>query len=112
MEAYTGFAQVYDTFMDNVPYEEWADYYKEILREHGIMDGIVLDLGCGTGSMTELLAEQGYDMIGVDNSEGDAGSGDGKARPRPDRTSYIFFRICVSSSFTARSGRLSVPAIP
>lgn len=69
MEAYTGFAQVYDTFMDNVPYEEWADYYKEILREHGIMDGIVLDLGCGTGSMTELLAEQGYDMIGVDNSE-------------------------------------------
>ena len=69
MEAYTGFAQVYDTFMDNVPYEEWADYYKEILREHWIMDGIVLDLGCGTGSMTELLAEQGYDMIGVDNSE-------------------------------------------
>ena len=69
MEAYTGFAQVYDTFMDNVPYEEWTDYYKEILREHGIMDGIVLDLGCGTGSMTELLAEQGYDMIGVDNSE-------------------------------------------
>ena len=58
MEAYTGFAQVYDTFMDNVPYEEWTDYYKEILREHGIMDGIVLDLGCGTGSMTELLAEQ------------------------------------------------------
>lgn len=69
MEAYTGFAQVYDTFMDNVPYEEWTDYYTEILREHGIMDGIVLDLGCGTGSMTELLAEQGYDMIGVDNSE-------------------------------------------
>ena len=69
MEAYTGFAQVYDTFMDNVPYEEWTDYYKEILREHGVMDGIVLDLGCGTGSMTELLAEQGYDMIGVDNSE-------------------------------------------
>ena len=29
MEAYTGFAQVYDTFMDNVPYEEWTDYYNE-----------------------------------------------------------------------------------
>ena len=26
MEAYTSFAEVYDTFMDNVPYEEWADY--------------------------------------------------------------------------------------
>ena len=27
-----------------------------------------LDLGCGTGTMTEILAEAGYDMIGVDNS--------------------------------------------
>ena len=111
MEAYTGFAQVYDTFMDNVPYEEWTDYYTEILREHGIMDGIVLDLGCGTGSMTELLAEQGYDMIGVDNSEEMLDLAmEKRAASRQD--SYIFFRICVSSSFTARSGRLSVPAIP
>ena len=69
MEAYTGFAQVYDTFMDNVPYEEWADYLEERLKEYGVKDGLVLELGCGTGSMTELLAEKGYDMIGVDNSE-------------------------------------------
>ena len=68
MEAYTGFAQVYDTFMDNVPYEEWADYLEDRLKEYGIRDGLVLELGCGTGSMTELLAEKGYDMIGVDNS--------------------------------------------
>ena len=69
MEAYTSFAEVYDTFMDNVPYEEWADYLEERLKEYGVKDGLVLDLGCGTGSMTELLAEKGYDMIGVDNSE-------------------------------------------
>lgn len=69
MEAYTSFARVYDTFMDNVPYKEWADYLGKILKEYGIDDGLVLDLGCGTGSMTEMLASSGYDMIGVDNAE-------------------------------------------
>lgn len=56
MEAYSGFAEVYDTFMDNIPYEEWTEYLRELLAEEGICDGIVLDLGCGTGSVTELLA--------------------------------------------------------
>ena len=69
MDAYTGFAAVYDLFMDGVPYEEWADRITENLKEYGIEDGLVLDLGCGTGSMTELLAGAGYDMIGVDASE-------------------------------------------
>ena len=68
MDAYSSFAEVYDTFMDNVPYEEWAEYLAAILREYGIEDGLVLDLGCGTGSMTEKMAAKGYDMIGVDNS--------------------------------------------
>lgn len=69
MEAYTGFAAVYDTFMDDVPYEEWSQYVRSLLTEYGVKDGLVLDLGCGTGSMTELLSAAGYDMIGVDNSE-------------------------------------------
>lgn len=69
MESYTAFAEVYDTFMDNIPYEKWADYVQELLREYGICDGLVLELGCGTGTLTELLALRGYDMIGVDNSE-------------------------------------------
>mgnify|MGYP000028408244 CR=1 FL=1 len=69
MDAYTSFASVYDTFMDNVPYREWGEYLHGLLEENGIRDGILLDLGCGTGTMTEILAGFGYDMIGVDNSE-------------------------------------------
>lgn len=68
MDAYTGFAEVYDLFMDQVPYKKWSERIVQILSEYGIQDGLVLDLGCGTGSMTELLSDAGYDMIGVDAS--------------------------------------------
>lgn len=69
MEAYTGFAEVYDLFMDNVPYQEWSRYLISLLEEYGVSQGLVLELGCGTGKMTRLLAQAGYDMIGVDCSE-------------------------------------------
>lgn len=69
MEAYTCFAQVYDTFMDNVPYEAWGTFLHEQLEAYGITEGIVLDLGCGTGTITEMLSGYGYDMIGLDCSE-------------------------------------------
>ncbi len=68
-ESYGEFAKVYDMFQDNIDYEDWSKYLTEILGEYGIRDGLVLDLGCGTGTITELLAGAGYDMIGVDNSE-------------------------------------------
>ena len=68
MDAYTSFASVYDLFMDNVPYEEWCAFLCKMLAQHGITDGPVLDLGCGTGKMTRLMSEQGYDMTGIDNA--------------------------------------------
>lgn len=129
MEAYTGFAEVYDIFMDETPYEEWCDCLTELLEKYqedgaaernteqvspacregaedqgellyrpdGMNRNIVaagtgnsclpetdddvikknlqqehnsiLDLGCGTGTLTELLARRGYDMIGIDNAQ-------------------------------------------
>ncbi|MCR5107901.1 MAG: class I SAM-dependent methyltransferase [Lachnospiraceae bacterium] len=79
---YDDFAYVYDELMDNVPYKDWADMLDEIIREEGIsipnseaQDGAdsernqVLDLACGTGTLTELMYKKGYDMIGVDVSE-------------------------------------------
>ncbi len=69
MQAYTGFSQVYDIFMDNVPYDRWTDYLTGLLKEYGVKEGLLLELGCGTGNITRRLAAKGYDMIGIDNSE-------------------------------------------
>lgn len=68
MDQYSSFARVYDLFMDNVPYEKWAKDIRDILYSENIKEGLLCDLGCGTGTLTELLADMGYDMIGIDNS--------------------------------------------
>lgn len=77
MNSYTSFSYVYDTFMDQEPYDQWADRVCEYLEKYGLPrseisgseENIVVDLGCGTGKLTEILADRGYDMIGIDLSE-------------------------------------------
>lgn len=68
MDIYTGFAAVYDLFMDDIPYRKWAVQTRELLHSHRVFSGIVAELGCGTGSLTGILSELGYDMIGIDIS--------------------------------------------
>ena len=70
MKPYSAFAQIYDTCMDNVPYDEWAARIIELFRINGVPEGaIVADLGCGTGAMSRKLSDAGYDVIGIDSSE-------------------------------------------
>lgn len=81
MEAYQDFAYVYDELMDDTPYMRWCDFIVESIEKYGVSlpvrnaaealeseRNLVVDLGCGTGTLAELLYERGYDMIGVDNS--------------------------------------------
>ena len=81
-EAYGDFSYVYDELMDATPYGEWCSLIADLIERYGVSKpdrsekdvllserNLVVDLGCGTGTLTELLYEKGYDMIGVDNSE-------------------------------------------
>lgn len=69
MKSYTGFAEVYDAFMDNIPYDDWTKYLIELMKLYRVpRGGSVVDLGCGTGNVTERLAKAGYECIGIDLS--------------------------------------------
>ena len=67
---YRDFAYVYDELMKDIDYSKLADYIEELMLEHAdIKPALVLDLACGTGSLTLQFAQRGYDMIGIDLSE-------------------------------------------
>ncbi len=68
MAPYGGLASVYDMLMDDIDYDEWTRYVVDLLSKEGIRDGLVAELGCGTGKLTRRLAAAGYDMIGIDDS--------------------------------------------
>ena len=67
--AYNEFAYFYDEFNGEADYEALYAHIKKELEAHGIHDGILADLGCGTGELTLMLTQAGYDMIGIDQSE-------------------------------------------
>lgn len=68
MDAYSKFAKVYDKLMYDVPYDKIADIVDSRIKKYDIKNNIVLDLACGTGTLTEKLTKKGYDLIGADLS--------------------------------------------
>lgn len=68
MNSYAFLAGCYDQLTYDVHYAAWADYLQRHFRRRGLPGNTVLDLACGTGSLTRELAQRGYEMIGVDLS--------------------------------------------
>lgn len=68
MDAYSRFAEVYDDLMEDVPYGKIAELIDSKIKKYDIKNNIVLDLACGTGTLTKKLADKGYEMIGADMS--------------------------------------------
>ncbi len=66
--SYSSFASVYDSLTFNVDYEKRADYITEILKQNNITEGLLLDLACGTGSLSVEFAKRGYEVIATDAS--------------------------------------------
>ncbi len=95
MDVYGDFAYVYDELMDETPYGKWCSEIVDLIGRYGVSRPVsagsssqqppeealsleerlrserdlVVDLGCGTGTLTQMLSEKGFDMIGVDSSE-------------------------------------------
>ena len=69
MSCYEALAASYDGLTRDIPYEKYLRFFKTLLRRHGVTATTVLDLACGTGSLSVLLAKHGYEVLGVDRSE-------------------------------------------
>ena len=69
MGAYEALAASYDRLTNDVDYEATVDFYYEILKQEGLKPRTAVDLACGTGSVTAILARKGLQTIGVDMSE-------------------------------------------
>ena len=69
MDAYHELAKSYDRLTNDVDYEATVEFYLQILAREGVKPRTVVDLACGTGSVTEILARKGYEVTGVDMSE-------------------------------------------
>ena len=69
MSSHQTFAYLYDELTQNVEYEKRCDYIFSFFEKNGIKSGTVLDLACGTGSMSIPFMKKGYNIIGLDYSE-------------------------------------------
>ncbi len=68
MENYTVFSSVYDKLMNDIPYDRWLLNIKKIWQKYDIEPSLIVDLCCGSGTMTKLFSDEGIDVIGIDKS--------------------------------------------
>lgn len=69
MSGYGNFAHYYDILTGNISYKDRATYFDMLIKKHGGKNDLLLDLACGTGSLSEEMCRLGYDVIAVDGSE-------------------------------------------
>lgn len=69
MKSYESFAYFYDDLTGNVNYKELSEYFDTLIKKHSNGGRLLLDLACGTGSLSFELAKKGYDVVSVDASE-------------------------------------------
>lgn len=69
MSGYGNFAHYYDILTGNISYKDRAAYFDMLIKKHGGKKDLLLDLACGTGSLSEEMCRLGYDVIAVDGSE-------------------------------------------
>ena len=96
-DGYSALAPVYDRLNDTVDYAAWADFLEACIERFGTKTpgASVLDLGCGTGTMTIELAKRGYDMTALDLSEDMLAEADARARDEGlDRILFLCGDMC------------------
>ena len=95
MEAYSGFAGIYDLLMDDFDYPGWADYYLKMLSDAGVSPRTICDCACGTGSMSIEFAKRGIDVTGADISAEMLRYAADKARAAGRQIRFVCQDMCV-----------------
>ena len=94
MNAYSGFAGVYDLLMDDFDYPAWADYYVQLLQSTGVQVQNLCECACGTGSMSVEFAKKGFRLTGVDISREMLEQAAEKARQKGVRMQLVCQDMC------------------
>ena len=85
MSAYDILAKYYDLLMQDIDYEKMADYFLALMKRHGLVPKELLDVACGTGSLSMAFAKKGLDVVGADASERMLAGAFPKASEFPDK---------------------------
>ena len=104
MSAYESLAACYDELTYDIPYEKTLTFFERLCAREHVQPHSVLDLACGTGSLSLLLARRGYRVIGADLSSDMLAEAEQKAQALPENRPFF---ICqpMQRLRLARAGR-------